>query len=441
MHSKRLGVGVAVVNRLLYAIGGFDGNERLASIECYHPENNAWTVLPPMKIGRSGAGVAAYVFNIIFKVQSCSQHNDFFFNFHRLNQYIYVVGGFDGSRQLASVERYDTENEVWHSLNPIKISRSALSLTVLDGKLYAMGGFDGQSFLSLVEVYDPVQDKWEEGTALTSGRSGHASAVIYQPSCASLYMDCMEEQISKDKKSQNPSDEDDKGGTSSNKNPQPSTSNQLQAFSGKCCQCDETTDNPTEHENHMNTAHKPKNLNSCDDGKHSEYEQECRNAIYSLLRMECEEERQFKNECKMETMIIDESANDVPGNNCNIDNDSMRKYRRNVSFQSEDSIFSENSNSMDSCSSINIIPDLRNRLKSRQSENSHQCSLSKLKNKVQKNITDFVAWSSASVAQVPKSIAKDLNNNKTSITSRKLIKKDERKCDLPNRFYKTKLNS
>lgn len=59
MHSKRLGVGVAVVNRLLYAIGGFDGDERLPSIECYHPENNAWTVLPPMKAGRSGAGVAA----------------------------------------------------------------------------------------------------------------------------------------------------------------------------------------------------------------------------------------------------------------------------------------------------------------------------------------------------------------------------------------------
>lgn len=59
MHSKRLGVGVSVVNRLLYAIGGFDGNERLASIECYHPENNAWTILPPMETGRSGAGVAA----------------------------------------------------------------------------------------------------------------------------------------------------------------------------------------------------------------------------------------------------------------------------------------------------------------------------------------------------------------------------------------------
>lgn len=34
MHSKRLGVGVAVVNRLLYAIGGFDGNERLSNFLC-----------------------------------------------------------------------------------------------------------------------------------------------------------------------------------------------------------------------------------------------------------------------------------------------------------------------------------------------------------------------------------------------------------------------
>ena len=53
-------------------------------MECYHPENNAWTDMPPMKYSRSGAGVAV------------------------LNQFIYVCGGFDGSRQLASVERFDT---------------------------------------------------------------------------------------------------------------------------------------------------------------------------------------------------------------------------------------------------------------------------------------------------------------------------------------------
>jgi kelch-like protein 19 len=56
-----------------------------------------------------------------------------------LNQYIYVVGGYDGSRQLNTVERYDTEKDSWDSVASIRIARSALSVTVLDGKLYAMG--------------------------------------------------------------------------------------------------------------------------------------------------------------------------------------------------------------------------------------------------------------------------------------------------------------
>lgn len=170
MHAKRLGVGVVVVNRLMYAVGGFNGTERLASVESYHPENNEWSFVPPMACGRSGAGVAA------------------------INQFIYVVGGFDGTRQLSSVERYDTENQVWEQVASIKIARSALSLTSLDGKLYAIGGFDGTNFLSIVEVYDPKTNFWEQGTPLSSGRSGHASAVIYQPSCVTNFMDCIEDE-------------------------------------------------------------------------------------------------------------------------------------------------------------------------------------------------------------------------------------------------------
>lgn len=60
MHFPRMAVGVAVVNRLLFAIGGYDGHERHKSAECYHPENNEWTMIAPMKVRRSGAG------NIIF---------------------------------------------------------------------------------------------------------------------------------------------------------------------------------------------------------------------------------------------------------------------------------------------------------------------------------------------------------------------------------------
>lgn len=72
-------------------------------------------MVSPMKCSRSGAGVAS------------------------LGQYIYVIGGYDGSCQLKSVERYDTERDVWDYVSSVSIARSALSVTVLDGKLYAMG--------------------------------------------------------------------------------------------------------------------------------------------------------------------------------------------------------------------------------------------------------------------------------------------------------------
>lgn len=63
-----------------------------------------------------------------------------------LGQYIYVIGGYDGKSQLNSVERYDTERDVWENVSSVSIARSALSVTVLDGKLYAMGEYDFVDF-------------------------------------------------------------------------------------------------------------------------------------------------------------------------------------------------------------------------------------------------------------------------------------------------------
>lgn len=192
MHYRRLGVGLAVVNRLMYAVGGFDGNDRLRTCECYHPENNEWTIIPPMKTGRSGAGLCENSIQVLSLRFNLKSFSFFFVGVAALNQFIYVVGGFDGTRQLACVERYDTEHGVWDSVASISIARSALSVTSLDGRLYAMGGFDGFNFLSIVEVYDPELNLWEKGPELTTGRSGHASAVIYKPSGMLSYMDCQE---------------------------------------------------------------------------------------------------------------------------------------------------------------------------------------------------------------------------------------------------------
>lgn len=56
MLTRRIGVGVAVINRLLYAVGGYDGANRLSSCECYNPERDEWKTMASMKTLRSGAG-------------------------------------------------------------------------------------------------------------------------------------------------------------------------------------------------------------------------------------------------------------------------------------------------------------------------------------------------------------------------------------------------
>lgn len=56
MSAQRIGVGCAVLNRLLFAVGGFDGQNRLSSVECYNPESDEWHTVAPMNTMRSGAG-------------------------------------------------------------------------------------------------------------------------------------------------------------------------------------------------------------------------------------------------------------------------------------------------------------------------------------------------------------------------------------------------
>lgn len=56
-----------------------------------------------------------------------------------MEQYVYAVGGYDGTDQLHSVERYDVETNQWEMLANMNIPRSALSVAVIFSSLYALG--------------------------------------------------------------------------------------------------------------------------------------------------------------------------------------------------------------------------------------------------------------------------------------------------------------
>ena len=120
MHVGRIGLAVCTVNRLLYAIGGFDGHRRLAEVEAYNPDTNSWKREPPLLCGRSGAAATV------------------------LAHCIYVVGGYasdtlDGSMQLNVVERYDTITQQWSHVSSMNSRRSALSCVTLDKRIFALG--------------------------------------------------------------------------------------------------------------------------------------------------------------------------------------------------------------------------------------------------------------------------------------------------------------
>lgn len=53
---------------------------------------------------------------------------------------IQLIGGYDGSSFLRSVEVYDPNYDAWKTIAPMNVKRSRVALTANMGKLYAIGG-------------------------------------------------------------------------------------------------------------------------------------------------------------------------------------------------------------------------------------------------------------------------------------------------------------
>ncbi|CAI5439262.1 unnamed protein product [Caenorhabditis angaria] len=155
MSKRRCGVGVAVLNNLLYAIGGHDGQSYLNSIERYDAVTNQWSCdVAPTATCRTSVGVAAF------------------------NGYLYAIGGQDGDSCLDVVERYDPIRNEWTKVARMGTRRLGVSVSVLNGCIYAVGGSNGPAPLNTVERYDPRVGKWEEVRSMLTRRK-HLGTAVY----------------------------------------------------------------------------------------------------------------------------------------------------------------------------------------------------------------------------------------------------------------------
>lgn len=151
MSTARCGFGLAVLNKKLYAVGGYDRGECLRSAEAFDIENNVWTTVAPMKVARGRVAVAV------------------------LNNKLYAIGGSDGHTELRSVECFDPETNKWTFVAEMLQQRSCPGAVSLNNRLYCIGGSAGQCCIAECEVYDPNTNTW---TNIAPLNAGHFQAAV-----------------------------------------------------------------------------------------------------------------------------------------------------------------------------------------------------------------------------------------------------------------------
>jgi N-acetylneuraminic acid mutarotase len=151
LRTARGGLSAGVLNGLLYAVGGWNGNV-VATVEAYDPATNMWTTRAPMPTPRGDLAVGA------------------------INNAIYAVGGYNGGN-LSTVEAYDPSTNTWATKASMPTARIVFAAGVVNGTLYAVGGWNGSSYLATVEAYNPATNTWTTKAPMPTAR-GHLAAGV-----------------------------------------------------------------------------------------------------------------------------------------------------------------------------------------------------------------------------------------------------------------------
>jgi N-acetylneuraminic acid mutarotase len=151
MHVARSGLGVAVVNGKIYAIGGASTSGFLATNEEYDPATGTWTLKAPMPTSRSSFGIAVY------------------------QNKIYCIGGYVPGGATGVNEVYDSATDTWETKASMPTPTLNLQANVVNGKIYLIGGNTNGT---LNQVYDPTTNSWTTKASVPTAVSSYASAVV-----------------------------------------------------------------------------------------------------------------------------------------------------------------------------------------------------------------------------------------------------------------------
>ena len=210
LPSRRIALAAAVVQgprAVLYAIGGDDDGETLATVEAFDFATNTWSTKAPLPARLESTNGAAVIAGKIYvsggrDLDNHSPGSDD--GIPRSSLYVYDpatdtwsrkadmplpstdgVSGVIGGRlyvlnpNYARFYRYDPAADSWTALASCPLRHISGAAAVIDGKLYVAGGYArfGVTYPTRkLHVYDPATDTWEAKAPLPRGVAGAAGA-------------------------------------------------------------------------------------------------------------------------------------------------------------------------------------------------------------------------------------------------------------------------
>ncbi|XP_028993334.1 kelch-like protein 6 [Betta splendens] len=129
---------MAVHGGKVYALGGFDGVQRLSSVEAYDPFHNRWTQVTPLAVGVSSFAAASF------------------------DRWIYVIGGGpNGKLATDKVQCWVPEADCWELRAPIPAETKCTNAVTFKNSIYVVGGA-----MHAMYCYSPLSDSWALVTRL-----------------------------------------------------------------------------------------------------------------------------------------------------------------------------------------------------------------------------------------------------------------------------------
>jgi len=142
--SSRSGLSASELNGIIYAVGG-ENDVIKKTTEAF--DGNTWSTLTDMNTARRDFGLIS------------------------VDNFLYAIGGYDGSKYLSSIEVFNPETNQWSFKTSMNTPRSKFGIVTVNGRIYVIGGYNG-SELNSIEEYNPTTDTWINRAALPTARYG-----------------------------------------------------------------------------------------------------------------------------------------------------------------------------------------------------------------------------------------------------------------------------